>query len=94
MSKKHIVKYKLNPDDPPPLTKKQRAALEALDKIPDSEVDLSDIPEHTTFYKPVKKQTTIRIDADVLAWLKTYGRGYQTKINAILRQEMLAAKSK
>lgn len=94
MSKKRIVKYRLDPDSPPPLTRKQRIALEALDKLPDSEIDLSDIPEHTTFYKPVKKQTTIRIDADVLAWLKTYGRGYQTKINAILRQEMLAAKGK
>lgn len=94
MSKKRIVKYRLDPDNPPPLTKKQRAALEALDRLPDSEIDLSDIKEHTTFYRPVKKQTTVRIDADVLAWLKTYGRGYQTKINAILRQEMLATKEK
>ncbi len=94
MSKKHIVRYSLDLDNPPPLTQKQRAALEALDRLPDSEIDLSDIPEHTTFYRPMKKPTTVRIDADVLAWLKTYGKGYQTKINAILRQEMLAAKGK
>jgi uncharacterized protein (DUF4415 family) len=94
MSKKHTVRFSLDVDNPPPLTKKQRAVLEALDKLPDSEIDLSDIPEHATFYKPVKRQTTVRIDADILAWLKTYGRGYQTKINAILRQEMLAAKGK
>ena len=94
MSKKHTVHYRLNPDNPPPLTRKQRVALEALDRLPDSEIDLSDIPEHTTFYRPVKKATTIRIDVDVLAWLKTYGKGYQTKINAILRQEMLTVKGK
>jgi uncharacterized protein (DUF4415 family) len=41
-------------------------------------------------YRPVKKQTTVRIDADVLAWLKRSGRGYQTKLNAILREAMLA----
>lgn len=94
MSKKRIVKYRLDSDNPPPLTRKQRAALEELDRLPDSEIDLSDIPEHAAFYKPIKKATTIRIDADVLAWLQTYGKGYQTKINAILRQEMLEAKGK
>lgn len=64
----------------------------------DSEIDYSDIPAMTEadepLYKPVKKLTTVRIDADVLAWLKTYGKGYQTKINAILRQEMLTAKAR
>lgn len=94
MSKKRIITYKLDLENPPALTEKQRAELAALDKLPDSAIDLSDIPEQTGFYRPVKKQTTIRIDADVLAWLKTYGRGYQTKINAILRHEMLVAKSK
>lgn len=94
MNKKRTIKFSLDPDNPPPLTRKQRTALKELDKLSDSEIDLSDIPEHTTFYKPLKKATTIRIDADVLAWLKTYGKGYQTKINAILRQEMLAAKDK
>ncbi|MDR1677674.1 MAG: cytoplasmic protein, partial [Deltaproteobacteria bacterium] len=67
MSKKRTVKYKLDPDNIPPLTGKQRATLEELDKMPDSAIDLSDIPEHTTFYKPIKRQTTVRIDADVLA---------------------------
>lgn len=91
MSKKRTIKFSLDPDNPPPLTRKQRAALAELDRLPDSEIDLSDIPEHTTFYKPIKKATTVRIDADVLAWLRTYGKGYQTKMNAILRNEMLAA---
>jgi len=43
------------------------------------------------FYKPLKISTTLRIDADVLAWLKAQGKGYQTRINAILRREMLAS---
>jgi len=41
------------------------------------------------FYRPVKKPVTIRIDADVLAWFKSRGRKYQTRINQILRKHML-----
>jgi uncharacterized protein (DUF4415 family) len=41
------------------------------------------------FYKPTKTSTTVRIDSDVLAWLKGGGKGYQTKLNAILRREMM-----
>jgi len=59
-------------------------------------IDLSDIPEVTDwskavvgkFYRPIKKSLTIRIDADVLAWLRGQGKGYQTKINGILREAM------
>jgi uncharacterized protein (DUF4415 family) len=43
------------------------------------------------FYRPNKKQITAKVDADVLAWLKSEGKGYQTRINAILRREMLAS---
>lgn len=43
------------------------------------------------FYRPVKQQITARVDADVLAWLKSQGRGYQSRIDAILRREMLQA---
>ena len=39
--------------------------------------------------KPTNSATVVRIDADVLAWLKSSGRGYQTRINAILRETML-----
>jgi len=39
----------------------------------------------------VKHQITARVDADVLAWLKSQGKGYQSRINAILRREMLTA---
>jgi uncharacterized protein (DUF4415 family) len=67
---------------------------------PDSEIDYSDIPEATEkfwqnavpnpFYKPVKKQVTLRIDADILAWLRREGSGgYQSRLNAVLRRSML-----
>ncbi|HEY6987218.1 MAG TPA: BrnA antitoxin family protein [Bryobacteraceae bacterium] len=44
------------------------------------------------FFRPVKKQTTVRIDADVLDWLKSKGEGHLTRINEILRERMLAEK--
>jgi len=75
---------------------KQMAYLVAL---PDDQIDTSDIPELTVeqleravrgrLYRPVKKPVTMRLDADVIAWLKSAGRGYQTKANALLRREML-----
>ena len=85
----------------PPLTEAQRAELRALGTRPDSELDFSDIPETTNegwknaerghFYRPVKRQITARVDADVLDWLQSQGKGYQSRINAILRREMLMA---
>nr|ADC35884.1 hypothetical protein [uncultured bacterium 246] len=64
--------------------------------MPDEEIDYSDIPEILDwskavvgkFYRPVKESLTIRLDADVLAWLKSQGRGYQTRINNLLRKAM------
>jgi len=41
------------------------------------------------FFKPVKTHASVRIDSDVLAWLKSQGKGYQTRMNAILREAML-----
>ncbi|GIL02384.1 MAG: hypothetical protein BroJett030_22830 [Alphaproteobacteria bacterium] len=84
----------------PPLTDAQKAALKALAELPDEAIEIGDIPElskddwrHAVrgrFYRPVKQQITARIDADVLAWLKAPGKGYQARLNAILRREMLA----
>lgn len=70
------------------------AEIEAMD---DASIDLSDMPEVTDwsnavrgkFYRPVKQQLTLRLDADVVHWFKTHAdgeRGYQTKINAALRR--------
>ena len=94
-----IVSYTL--DTLPPMTKERMARLEALAARPDSEIDFSDIPELTEeqwknaergrIYRPVKRQITARVDADVLEWLKSQGKGYQPRINAILRREMLMA---
>ena len=62
--------------------------------VPDDQLDLSDIPEitdwsnavrHGQFYRPVKQQTSIRLDADVLAWFKAQGKGYQTRMNEMLK---------
>lgn len=85
--------------NPPALTPKQMTRLALLAKRPDSDIDYSDIPPLTDefwknavqnpFYKPVKQSTTVRVDSDVLLWLKGQGKGYQTKINAILRTAML-----
>ena len=83
------------------LSDKQDAEIERLlakGTVPDDQLDLSDIPEitdwnnavrHNQFYRPVKQQTSIRLDADVLAWFKAQGKGYQTRMNEILRDAML-----
>jgi uncharacterized protein (DUF4415 family) len=76
--------------------KKLTGEIRALKKMKDRDIDLSDIPEvHDwsgavvgKFYRPIKKQLTIRLDADVIAWFKAQGRGYQTRINGILRSMM------
>jgi uncharacterized protein (DUF4415 family) len=80
-------------------SKQRRTELDSLAALPDASIDTSDIPELTAeqmrravrglMYRPVKKPVTMRLDADVIAWLKQEGRGYQTKANALLRHEML-----
>jgi uncharacterized protein (DUF4415 family) len=73
-----------------------RSDLARLDRMKDSDIDYSDIPplgdeffkKATVAWPPAKQQLTIRLDADVLLWLKTNGRGYQTRINHILRTAM------
>lgn len=89
-------------DTLPPLTEAQKADLKRLAALPDAEIDTSDISELTDaqlaemkrpeHFRPVKKQITARLDADVLAWLKAGGKGYQSRMNAILRQAMLSGK--
>jgi uncharacterized protein (DUF4415 family) len=46
-------------------------------------------PRHPEYFKPRKQAVQIRLDADVLAWFKGYGKGYQSRINAVLRNVML-----
>lgn len=81
------------------LSAESQKQLLALDELADEDIDLSDIPETTDwtgavrgkFYRPVKQQITLRIDADVIAWFKAQapsGRGYQTNINQALREHV------
>jgi uncharacterized protein (DUF4415 family) len=85
----------------PKLITQQKAALDALRDLPNSDIDYSDIPPLTDdfwknavrspFFQPNKQATTVRVDSDVLLWLKGQGKGYLTRINAILRTAMLNA---
>ena len=79
------------------LTPAQRAELEALAVLPDDHIDTRDMPEvrdwsgaqRGLFFRPIKQQLTLRIDADVIAWFKSHtphGEGYQTRINHALRE--------
>ena len=79
------------------LTKAQRAELTALQALPDDKINTKDIPEQRDwsnakrglFYRPIKKQLTLRLDADLIDWFKTHspnGEGYQTEINKALRE--------
>ena len=75
-------------------------AIARMKAIKDEDIDFSDIPPLTEkfwknavknpLYRPVKKQVTLRIDADVLEWLKKKEeKGYQSRLNALLRQVMI-----
>lgn len=82
-----------------PMDDDARKRVEALAAVPDENIDTSDIPEWTsddfaaavpfqTLWKPRKEQITARLDIDVLLWLKSHGKGYQTLMNSLLRKEM------
>ena len=78
------------------VSRKVAKELAALARMPDDKIDFTDAPEVREwrgavvgkFYRPIKKPVTIRVDADVLAWLKRQGSGYQTRINKLLREAM------
>ena len=88
------TKQKTNVKIPTP-----NAKLTKLAAMSDDEIDYSDIPKlddaffkhavRNPLYRPVKAATTVRLDSDVLAWLRAQGKGYQTRINQILRDAML-----
>ena len=92
-----IVKHKRG--SAPEVSARRVAELKALAEKPDAEIDYSDIPAtddeqwsgavRGKFYRPLKTQASVRIDADVMEWLKRPGKGYQTRLNAILREAML-----
>ncbi|EMS1125839.1 BrnA antitoxin family protein [Klebsiella aerogenes] len=92
-----MVKHKR--DNPDMLTAGRDAELKALAKKTDDDIDYSDIPQTADeqwsdavrgkFYRPLKTQASVRIDADIMEWLKRPGKGYQTRLNAILREAMI-----
>ena len=79
------------------MTPQAKAELAALAEMSDEEIDTSDAPEvrdwsgarRGLFYRPVKQQLTLRLDADVIEWFKRQAddaEGYQTRINRALRE--------
>lgn len=81
------------------LNEEQKRHLEKLSKLSDCDIDTSDIPEWSEedfeksvrfqdVYKSRKQQITTRLDVDILMWLKSHGKGYQTLMNDLLRKEM------
>ena len=79
------------------VTKEQKRDIRAIAAKRDEAIDFSDVPpvldwsgaEIGKFYRPKKKPVTMRLDSDVIDWLKADGRGYQTKANWLLRNAML-----
>jgi uncharacterized protein (DUF4415 family) len=81
------------------MTAARKRKLAELAARPDSDIDFSEIPPlkesfwknavRNPFYRPVKQQLTVRLDADVVAWLRRQGKGYQTRLNQVLRKAML-----
>jgi uncharacterized protein (DUF4415 family) len=80
-----------------PLTEQQSAELKALAALPEDQINTRDLPEQPEwsaarrglFFRPVKRQLTLRLDADVIAWFKAHAsneEGYQTRINSALRE--------
>ena len=77
------------------MRKQSKTNLARLKKMRDKDIDLSDIPElDDAFFDkaelqlPAKQSVTMRLDSDVLAWFKQQGKGYQTRINRLLRRYM------
>ena len=84
------------------LNEQEKAELSLLEGLPDDQIDTVDVPEvldwssarRGLFYRPIKQQITLRLDADVVAWFKTHARegcGYQTDINNALREHVQRA---
>jgi len=81
-------------------TRGRPAGATAVEPRPDAEIDLSEMPEVVDwsgaeigkFYRSTKKPVTLRLDGDVIEWLKSFGPGYQTRVNGLLRHAMESSK--
>jgi len=75
--------------------------IRLAESVRDEDIDYTDIPPLNPkdwknaivggLYRPTKKQITLRLDSDVLLWLRSMGKGYQTRANKILRDAMNSA---
>jgi uncharacterized protein (DUF4415 family) len=79
------------------MSKTTKTDWKRLEAMADSSIDTSEMPElgddfflNAELHKPPKQAVTMRLDADVLAWFKEQGEGYQTRINKLLRAYMQA----
>lgn len=89
---KNIMTFNLSEETMPSLSKE---AKQRLNSMKDEDIDFSDIPDlsqNSDFWtraelevRKRKKQLTLRLDQDIIEWFKSQGKGYQTKINAVLR---------
>ena len=78
------------------ISDKARELYEKRDRSLDNDPETRPLPpekwahamRRDEFFRPIKKQVTTRIDADVLEWLKSQGEGHLTRINTILRERM------
>jgi uncharacterized protein (DUF4415 family) len=76
------------------VTEAERQEIDRLAALPDEAIDTRNIPEITDwtgaergrFYRPIKQQITLRMDADILAWFRAQGGKYQSQINSALRE--------
>jgi len=100
MSKTSSKTIVFNQEPGDPLTPKQKADIKKMiidGPKRDEDIDLSDAPEIPddavlVHFRPRKATVTMRLDSDVLAWLKSSGEGYQTRVNELLRQAMNASR--
>ncbi|HLG96441.1 MAG TPA: BrnA antitoxin family protein [Bryobacteraceae bacterium] len=83
------------------ISARTRELYEKRNKALDNEPDAPTLPlekwergEIGKFYRPIKEQITLRIDADVVDWFRKQGAGYQSRINDVLRREMLESHKK
>jgi uncharacterized protein (DUF4415 family) len=80
--------------NPKPLTPKLQAELDALADMPESQIDTTEMPpisdwskaERGALFRPFKRALSLRIDADIIDWFQRQGSGYQTRMNAALRE--------
>jgi uncharacterized protein (DUF4415 family) len=99
MKESAMKRISVNLGDIPELTDEQKARLRALDDVEPDTVDLPEAPAENwkyarQFFKPRKEAVSIRLDADVLDWLRHRGDKYQTEINRILRSAMEAERGR